>query len=238
MVSLMVLLMAVSLVGGCKGAPPVGVEGNSAPEGVQAPPARASQPAAQLSEQEKGEWITTCLKDMLTIKEGMTREQLLEVFATEGGLSSPSGQTFVYPDCPYMKVDVTFETERAPEGHAVTSPTDKIKIISRPYLAWSVGDQLSVEGEQQALVRWVEQCLSDMLTIKEGMTRGQLLEVFATEGGLSSPSGQTFVYPDCPYMKVDVTFETERAPEGHTVSSPTDKVKTISRPYLAWSIID
>jgi hypothetical protein len=46
---------------------------------------------------------------METIKPGMTREELLKVFATEGGLSTGLNRTFVSRDCPYFKVDVEFE---------------------------------------------------------------------------------------------------------------------------------
>ena len=51
-------------------------------------------------------WAEAALKLMLTIKPGMTRETLLTVFATEGGLSTQSQRTFVSQDCPFFKVDV------------------------------------------------------------------------------------------------------------------------------------
>lgn len=77
-------------------------------------------------------------------------------------------------------------------------------------------------------VMWVAQALTRMLTIKPGMTRDDLLKVFATEGGLSTPFQQTFVSRDCPYFKVDVEFQESRP----------DVILKISRPYLAYSILD
>ena len=79
-----------------------------------------------------------------------------------------------------------------------------------------------------ARVMWVAQALTRMLTIKPGMTRDDLLKVFTTEGGLSTPFEQTYVSRDCPYFKVDVEFREFRP----------DIILKISRPYLAFSIAD
>ena len=82
------------------------------------------------------EWIAGVLKATQSIKVGMTRSDLLKVFTTEGGLSWSSQRTYVYRQCPYIKVDVKFAASRNTEE----LPKDKIVEISRPYLAWSVMD--------------------------------------------------------------------------------------------------
>jgi hypothetical protein len=51
-------------------------------------------------------WVAEVLKRMETIHPGMTRDALLTVFTTEGGLSNGLRRTFVSRDCPYFKVDV------------------------------------------------------------------------------------------------------------------------------------
>ena len=93
--------------------------------------------------QEQTEWIAKSLKEMKKIKVGMIRADLLKVFVTEGGISTPGDRTYVYRECPYIKVDVEFEPlgSRDVEGR-VTSETneDVIKKISKPYLEWSVMD--------------------------------------------------------------------------------------------------
>lgn len=66
------------------------------------------------------------------------------------------------------------------------------------------------------------------------MTRSDLLKVFTTEGGLSTTSQRTYVYPQCPYIKVDVKFAASSLHE----ELPTDKIVEVSRPYLAWSVMD
>jgi hypothetical protein len=86
-------------------------------------------------DREHTKWIASALQSTQTIKVGMTRSDLLKVFTTEGGLSSPSWRTYVYRQCPYIKVDVKFD---APSREEL--PKDKIVEISRPYLGWSIYD--------------------------------------------------------------------------------------------------
>ena len=93
-------------------------------------------------------------------------------------------------------------------------------------------------------VAWVGQVLKQIQTIKPGMTRTDLLRVFATEGGLSTPLHRTFVSRDCPYFKVDVEFRAvgraSRDGDGREtmVEGSQDIIVKISRPYLAFGIID
>ena len=96
--------------------------------------------------EQRTEWIATSLKEMQTIKVGMTREQFMKVFTEEGGLSTPKERTYVYRDCPYIKVDVEFTIVGRPETDSdgrltsETSPKDTIRRISKPYLDWSIMD--------------------------------------------------------------------------------------------------
>jgi len=87
-------------------------------------------------DREHREWIAVTLRAMQTIKVGMTRSDLMKMFTTESGLSTTSQRRYVYRQCPYIKVDVKFAASSRDEE----LPTDKIIGVSRPYLAWSVGD--------------------------------------------------------------------------------------------------
>jgi len=82
--------------------------------------------------------IANVLKQCQAIKPGMTRAELSKVFSTEGGLSTVSHRTYVYRDCPYIKVDVDYGPS-APRQD-VEKPADIVTKISKPYLDWSVGD--------------------------------------------------------------------------------------------------
>jgi hypothetical protein len=92
------------------------------------------------AESEHSKWLAGCLREIQTIKPGMTREELLKVLQGEGGLSSPTTQRFAHRDCPYIKVDVKFEALRDAEGRAKESPKDKITTISKPFLEWPIID--------------------------------------------------------------------------------------------------
>ena len=84
------------------------------------------------------QWVANVLKEIQTIKVGMTREQLLKVFTVEGGLSTPIQRTYIHRDCPYIKVDVRFK--KINEDIRGENPHDVITKISRSYLQWSTMD--------------------------------------------------------------------------------------------------
>lgn len=88
---------------------------------------------------------------------------------------------------------------------------------------------------------WLEKSLSNIETIHVGMTRVDLEKLFPTEGGIYMQSRRTYVYRDCPYIKVDVEF----APAGQNQNSSdtitqnsSDTITKISKPYIARPIPD
>jgi hypothetical protein len=112
-----------------------------------APPFQASvQSNRGPSAEDHVAWVAQGLKRMQTIKPGMTRQALLTVFTTEGGLSTGLRRTFVSRDCPYFKVDVEFQAVGRPnrDGNGrvtlVEDGQDIILKISRPYLQFTIAD--------------------------------------------------------------------------------------------------
>ena len=91
--------------------------------------------------------------------------------------------------------------------------------------------------------QWVAGTLTRIQAVKPGMTRTDLLKVFRTEGGISTRAWRKYVYRGCPYVKVDVEFEAVVPSSGGagssvgSLESPADVIKSISKPYLEWSII-
>ena len=91
-------------------------------------------------------WVAEALKQMQTIKPGMTRATLLTVFTTEGGLSTGLQRRYVSRECPYFKVDVEFQAAGRPSRDSdgrvtlVEDSRDIILKISRPYLQFSILD--------------------------------------------------------------------------------------------------
>jgi len=100
------------------------------------------------------------------------------------------------------------------------------------------------EQSTQDHIAWVTHTLEKMETIKPGMTRGDLLKVFRTEGGESTRLQRTFVSRDCPYFKVDVEFRAAGGPDRDNarfvtlVKDNRDIIIKVSKPYLQFSIMD
>ena len=114
---------------------------NTVPAHLDAPRRQSSEPADDHSR-----WVARFLEQMETIKVGSTRRDLLKVFTTEGGLSTRTWRTYVYGECPNIKVDVEFEAVGSPsrDDSGKLDPTesydDVITKISRPYIARSIMD--------------------------------------------------------------------------------------------------
>ena len=94
-------------------------------------------------------WLAEALKDIRTVKPGMTRRDLLERFEQAGGLHSRTLRSYSYKRCPYIKVSVTFAVvaeekaggneaggaEAGPaKGDDVEGSLDEIVKVSPPYL--------------------------------------------------------------------------------------------------------
>jgi hypothetical protein len=113
--------------------------------GGYAPQANSQENHEQCS-QDRTAWVADVLKKMQTIEPGMTRDALLAVFTTEGGLSTGLQRTFVSRECPYFKVDVEFQavgrSDRDEIGRVtlVEDSRDIITKISPPYLQFSIKD--------------------------------------------------------------------------------------------------
>ncbi|MBL7153693.1 MAG: hypothetical protein ISS79_08240 [Phycisphaerae bacterium] len=82
---------------------------------------------------------------------------------------------------------------------------------------------------------WIKECLKRVQSIRPGATRGELLDVVATEGGISNRLSRRYVYKECPYIKVDVEF---KAIGDGMLENDNDIITKISKPFLEWSIAD
>jgi hypothetical protein len=100
--------------------------------------AQESLPEGSAFSKQETLWITKVLNEVSTIRAGMSRNDLLKIFGEEGGLSTRTNRTYVYKECPYIKVDAVFSVVGA--SGLTESGEDKLISISRPYLAYSVKD--------------------------------------------------------------------------------------------------
>jgi hypothetical protein len=91
----------------------------------------------------------------------------------------------------------------------------------------------------QQQTAWIAKILRQIQTIQPGMTRKELTTIVTTEGGLFTRLRQRYVSRSCPYIKVDITFKAANGDnDPRQDENPEDKVETVSRPYLDWSIAD
>ena len=102
---------------------------------------------------------------------------------------------------------------------------------------------VSSQGDSDAeLTRLISEAIRETSAIAAGMSRGDLMRVFTVEGGLSTRAQRTYVYRRCPYIKVDVEFEVDhlRDAQGRIPypEADDDVIRRISRPYLAWAVMD
>ena len=113
-----------------------------------------------------------------------------------------------------------------------------IRSIFLALIALGLFSSSSYAGEEkdEVLTKQLSGILAEWAKITPGTSRAELLKVFTTEGGISTPRHQVFVHRRCPYIKVEVEF-TLAAPD-QKLEQPTDTVSKISRPYLESPIND
>ena len=92
------------------------------------------------------QWLGSVLRWTSQIRPGSTREDLIKIYTTQGGLSTPLRRTYGLKGVPYINVDVEFRVvgrpERDREGRVtpIEDGRDIITKISRPYLAYGASD--------------------------------------------------------------------------------------------------
>lgn len=86
--------------------------------------------------------------------------------------------------------------------------------------------------------QWIADSLREIQTLGPGTTRADLLKIFQEEGGLSTRTERRFAYRDCPYIKVDLKFEPADTVSNKNANCAEDKIRSMSQPFLEWSIGD
>lgn len=81
----------------------------------------------------------------------------------------------------------------------------------------------------------VSAVLYECKAIVPGITREKVPELFMAEGGLFTRTQQTLVLRRCPYVKIDAEFNIS---DPKSMDTLADTVKSVSKPYLAWRVID
>ncbi len=98
---------------------------------------RPSAEQASACDQEHTAWIDEVMREIETIKPGMTRADVLKVFEEDGGLSTVRQRSYLYSRCKNIKVTFYFEPVEKPDSEGRIwheSAADKIVKMSRPFL--------------------------------------------------------------------------------------------------------
>jgi hypothetical protein len=89
----------------------------------------------------------------------------------------------------------------------------------------------------EAHKKWIASVIDAGSSIKPGMMRKDLLQTFQEEGGLSTRTHRTYVFKQCPYIKIDVEFSPADN-DDRFEQKLEDKIAKVSMPYLQYSIMD
>jgi hypothetical protein len=78
------------------------------------------------------QWVGECLREIRSVRPGMTRKDLDRLFKPAGGPYLRTIQSFCYKPCPYFKISITFKPV---DGGDKGQPADTILRVATPYLA-------------------------------------------------------------------------------------------------------
>jgi hypothetical protein len=150
------------------------------------------------------------------------------------------------------QVAVSFGPADAPATYALyeSATARVIEKLSQPSDERQLPQWAKSEGQIQAesvpvsaelaeeRMRWIGKVLREIGQIRPGMKRKDLLTVFTTEGGLSTRTQRTYVYKDCPYIKVTVHFKALEDEGSALGEDPDDIIESLSPPFLAGITVD
>jgi hypothetical protein len=106
------------------------------------------------------------------------------------------------------------------------------------FLIFCCGAAIAQQSQvDTALTRAIDTVIRIASALHPGMTRADVLKNFQTEGGISARQWNSYVYKRCPYIKVDVTFAVAPG-QDQMNEAATDKIATVSKPYLQFSVSD
>jgi hypothetical protein len=84
----------------------------------------------------------------------------------------------------------------------------------------------------------VTKAIDSVNKIKKDMLRSEVEKEFRLEGGLFSRNQTFYVYKNCPFIKIKVAFELDPSYTDFVTGSPKDRVLSVSKPYLEYSVAD
>ena len=105
--------------------------------------------------------------------------------------------------------------------------------------------QTPQEAKQQSTCdqcTFLQDALKSVAKIKVGETRLAIETDFEMEGGMQVASTTRYWYKKCRYIKIDVSFDEKYIDRDYVSKtgnfSPNDVISKISKPYIAYPVMD
>jgi hypothetical protein len=99
-----------------------------------------SVPIGPTFDDDRRKWLSKVMGQIATIKPGMHRQDLFELFHKDGGLSSGWERRYVFRECPAIKINVRFKPTGDGHHWLQEDPDDVIESVSKPYLEYPFAD--------------------------------------------------------------------------------------------------
>jgi hypothetical protein len=102
------------------------------------------------------------------------------------------------------------------------------------FLVYPLGGGEAHQNPQE----WLQERYKEASSVRVGMSRADLRELFDEDGGLQRLPASRYLLKNCRMIKVDVEFDTEYGQAYKTQPDEELKIKVISKPYLEYMFID
>lgn len=142
------------------------------------------------------------------------------------------------PTAATLLLDKLQRAESGPQSTLVSNARFEIQhntTTGKPFEIVSLDGEPALDWEH---MQWISSVLTWTADIKPGMTRKDLLRVFAEEGGISTRTQRTYALKRCSYIHVDVEFSPAANGKDQAHEMLSDKILKISKPYLDYGHID
>lgn len=174
------------------------------------------------------------IQDIMTIRSGSTIGELRQKFRQIGGERFLGEGRFACRANSYIQMDVTYEVPRNKGKPLRYMPldTDRILSVSYPYLSetWvRMGPPHTLNADLKKQLAE----LKEIRTVRPGMTRKELEQIFQLPEGLTGVTDSYYQYRKNRHVFIHVFFDLQRDENGRFSYGEDDKIIEVSKPMLS-----
>ena len=174
------------------------------------------------------------IRDVMAIRPGSTIGELRQKFRQIGEERFLGEGRFAYRANSYIQMDVTYEVPRNKGKPLRYMPldTDRILSVSHPYLSetWvRMGPPHTLNADLKKQLAE----LKEIRTVRPGMTRKELEQIFQLPEGLTGVTDSYYQYRKNGCIFIQVFFDLQRDENGRFSYGEDDKIIEVSKPMLS-----